>query len=96
MARPIYGAVYSLSLPVHPFDGEKLSGVSLPPSGLPGYDEGLLPPGDSHKGDMGAVYTFGLGGLILLFHLFDEFRSFVSLKFAGRGYGVYITPGKPV
>ena len=55
MARLIYGAVYSLSLPVHPFDGEKLSGVSLPLSGLPGYDEGLLPPGDSHKGDMGAT-----------------------------------------
>lgn len=74
MARLIYGAVYSLSLPVQPFDGEKLSGVSLPPSGLPGYDEGLLPPGDSSY----IVYTFGLGGLILLFHLFDEFRSFVS------------------
>ncbi len=27
MAHPIYGAVYSLSLPVHPFDGEKLSGL---------------------------------------------------------------------
>lgn len=55
MARLIYRAVYSLSLSAHPFDGEKLSGVSLPLSGLPGYDEGLLPPGDSHKGDMGAT-----------------------------------------